>query len=81
MPKQIPALLRRKVTEIDFGDISTQFLHLCPKASKLFNKMVSAAEDDGSADREHGIKKKTEDYINNKPDHVRRQQFKQYLGM
>lgn len=81
MIKQIPALLKNP--ELEFDGIQTQNFSLCLEAKKLFSTMIKTAEEGNlvSDVLASSSKDRTQIYVNNKPDRIKKQQFKHYLGL
>ncbi len=79
--KQIPALLQKR--ELEFDEIRTKNMSICPQAKKLFRSMINDLYDGklvahpALTDRDTQIKS----YIENKPESTKKQQFKHYLGL
>lgn len=78
--KQIPVLLKKASPEISFDGVQTQNLNTCPEASKLFQKLIRSFK---ANDLPEPLtpSEKVQLYQANKPDHIRWQQFKNYVGL
>lgn len=79
--KQIPFLLQRISPEISFNDIETQNMHLSPSASKLFKSLIKDHNSGKTIMVSVNPQDRTQTYLNNKPPHIKRQQFKHYLDL
>lgn len=81
MSKEIPALL--KSPEIEFDGFQTQNFSICSDAKKLFASMIQKANEGSliNIGMASSTKDRTQVYVHNKPDHIKKQQFKQYLGL
>jgi len=78
--KQIPVLLKKASPEISFDGVQTQNLHTCPEASKLLRDMIRKFKANDLPSLLTPAEK-VQKYRENKPDHIRRQQFKNYVGL
>ena len=79
--KDIPALLQKK--ELDFENFQSKNLSVSPEARKLFYAMINQLSD-GKYIIHPDVtspKERTKEFIANKPESTRKQQFKRYLGL
>lgn len=79
--EDIAVLLQKK--EIDFDGIRTKNMYSCKEARRLFQKMINDINNNKfitHPDNTDNIEK-TKDFIKNKPESTKKQQFKHFLDL